>query len=101
MDEPRNTGGWWATEPLIKFESPCRIALVGQSQSGKTTYFKKLIDSCGVTFTRKSEKVFIAFSSWQPLYTELESKYGDFIELHEGLPDSETLLNLGSCTHIV
>ena len=67
----------------FKFMSPCNILLSGASQSGKSTFVLKLIESTNVMFINPPIKIYYCYKVYQSCF----EKINDFVTFNQGLPD--------------
>lgn len=70
---------------VYPFESPSTMIVNGPTQSGKTTWLRKLIDNKKIAFTKDPGPVHYYYGQWQSAYNDME-KIG--VKFHEGLPAS-------------
>ena len=71
-----------------RFKHPCTCMVVGPSQSGKSWFVIKLINSLRLMFDPPPERIVWYYGSHQPdLFREL----GDKVEFIEGIPNTELL----------
>ena len=67
---------------MANFIAPTSIALLGPSQSGKTTFVVRLILNSDKMLVPPPVKTYYCYSAWQPLFEKLQHK----VTFHEGLP---------------
>ena len=78
----------------VCFQVPSNILLTGPSQSGKTSFLKKLLAASGTIFSKKPQKVFYFYAARQPIIDEM-LKDGLIHKAFHNLPQSyEMLVNL-------
>ena len=68
---------------MAHFISPTSIALLGPSQSGKTTFVVRLLLHVETMIIPPPVKIYYAYTAWQPLFEKLKDK----VTFHEGLPN--------------
>ena len=88
---------------VLRFQSPCSVALYGMSQSGKTTWVKRLLEHCQDMFTENITKILYCYTILQPKLEEMETSVEGFY-MKRGLPnesDIEELTADGSHTILV
>ena len=73
-------------DSLTKFVAPATILLVGQSNSGKSHYVRKLIDNGDAMFTIPPTKYVWLYNMFQPLYDEIERTTNGTVSFVQGLP---------------
>lgn len=56
----------------IRFRTPFTMVVSGATQSGKTTYVRKLLKSMPHVFTRVPDWVIYFYSQWQPIFSEMK-----------------------------
>lgn len=54
------------------FSHPCSMIVSGMSQSGKTSFVKKLIENKQLLFFPVPQKIMISFAEYQPIYDDLK-----------------------------
>ena len=76
----------------IRLNSPSTMFISGCSQSGKTTFLKRLIKNANQMYDSSVSKVMIAYSAWQPAFDRIENEVQEdkAILFHEGLPTEES-----------
>ena len=57
---------------FFKLETPANFLIAGCSQSGKSTWVRRLIENRRELFKVVPEEVLYVYSTWQPLFKELE-----------------------------
>lgn len=72
-------------DPRLRTPFSCQI--VGPSGSGKTYFVKSVLESCNHVIDNMPSNIVWIFTSYQPMYTELQQK-NKKIKFVEGLPDS-------------
>ena len=78
----------------LRFQVPSNILLTGPSQSGKTSFLKRLLLASATIFSKKPQKVFYFYSARQPIIDEM-LRDGLIHKASKGLPKSyDTLVNL-------
>ena len=73
---------------FLKFPSPSNFLLAGMTQSGKSFWGKRLIENKEQMFQIPPKRVVYVYSTFQPLFKELQSLG---VKFHEGLPTKEQL----------
>lgn len=73
---------------FLEFEIPSTILIVGPTQSGKTSFVRKIIECKEQLFKVPPVTVKYVYGAWQPGYTVM-AKSG--IEFHKGAPTGEEL----------
>ena len=73
-------------EEGFTFKTPSSILVVGPSNSGKTTFVKRLILENIDLFETWPTRVVYCYGSWQPMFKELKAKGVTF---HEGVPEKK------------
>ena len=71
---------------FLPFESPSTFLLAGPSQSGKSTWVKRVIAEKDLMFRVPPVKVVYAYGAWQPMFAEMKD-----VQFHEGLPTQNDL----------
>ena len=86
-----NCKNWYETESLIKFETPSTITLISASNSGKTSFVKRILINSKGLFKNEIEKVlYCCGSTWQTIFDQLIDNVPN-ITFKEGLPSEEEL----------
>ena len=85
---------WYTKESVIKFQSPSTITLVASSNSGKTTYVKRMLQESSGIFTVPIKKVLYCYGSkWQTIFDEMLQVVPN-ISFKEGIPSEDDLKDL-------
>ena len=85
---------WYNRESVVKFESPCTITLVASSNSGKTTFVKRLLQHADGMFTEPITKILYCYGSkWQDIFDDM-SRIFPKLSFKEGLPADDDLTEL-------
>lgn len=71
-----------------RFKTPARILYVGQSSSGKSSLIVSMILADERIFDQKIEQVFLFSMHYDPIYVQLEKKFGDNFRYIKDLPDN-------------
>ena len=75
----------------LKFRDFSNILISGCTQSGKTEFTKKLLMNANEMFITPPQVCVFSYTHWQPVYEQLQEKWGDNITFMEELPNEETL----------
>jgi hypothetical protein len=67
--------------------TPTSMAVLGPSQSGKTTFVSRLIKHSDKMFVPPPVKIYYCYSAWQPLFETLKDK----AQFHEGVPSKSLM----------
>lgn len=78
-----NCGGGAGIE--IRFRTPFTMIVSGATQSGKTTYVRKLLKSMPHIFTKVPDVVIYFYSQWQPIFSKIKEDQFD-PNCHKPLP---------------
>lgn len=70
---------------LLQFVSPFTMLLIGMSNSGKSTYIKKLLEQSEKVFTEKVTRIVYFYNIYQKLFDEMERTVPN-ITFIQGLP---------------
>ena len=74
--------------PSFQFQHPATIMIVGPTQSGKSNFVEKLLQSTLIKYpSRKAKRIHLFYTQWQPLYDRLRDTHGNCISFTQGLPD--------------
>ena len=74
--------------PSFKFQHPATMMIVGPTQSGKSNFVEKLLQSALIKFPcRKAIRIHVFYTQWQPLYDRLQETHGNRIAFTQGLPE--------------
>lgn len=74
--------------PAFKFQHPATMMVVGPTQSGKSHFVEKLLQSHLIKYpTRKAIRIHVYYTQWQPLYDRLKETHGNHIAFTQGLPE--------------
>lgn len=65
----------------IFFEHPFTMLIAGPTQSGKTTWFKQVLESNRIR--PQPQRILWFYAQWQPLYESMKG----YVEFHRGIPD--------------
>ena len=85
---------WYTKESVIKFQSPSTITLVASSNSGKTTFVKRMLQESDGLFTVPIEKVLYCYGSkWQTIFNEMLQVVPN-ISFKDGIPSEDDLKEL-------
>lgn len=68
---------------MNKFISPCCVYISGCSQSGKTSFVKRLLEHRDVMFSNPPKKVYYFYGVYQKLFDEIKG-----VEFQHGLPEN-------------
>ena len=71
---------------LIKFYSPSTLLLVGQSNAGKSSYMRKLVEYGDKLFTIPPSRYIWLYNIFQPLYENIVSASNGKLTFDQGLP---------------
>jgi Cdc6-like AAA superfamily ATPase len=58
--------------PVIKFDLPKNMLIVGSTQSGKTQFVKRLLLNHENAFKQKVGLIIYCYGAWQPAFEEME-----------------------------
>ncbi|XP_053372512.1 uncharacterized protein LOC123527408 isoform X1 [Mercenaria mercenaria] len=72
-------------DSLLKFIAPATLLLVGQSNSGKTSYMRKLVEMGDRMFTIPPSKYIWLYNMYQDLYDEIGNSVPN-VQFEQGLP---------------
>ena len=76
---------------MFPFNSPTTMVLTGCTQSGKTTWIKRLVQNLDDLFPLDPPKsVLYCYAIFQPVFTEMQSEHIK-VEFHEGVPSEDTI----------
>ena len=75
----------------LKFRDCTNFLISGCTQSGKSTFVKRLLTHSKELFITNPEICLFSYSHWQPAYNELQQQWGDKIVFMEDLPKEEYL----------
>ena len=87
---------------LVRFRNPCSLACYGASQTGKTSFVKKLLMNRDEMFEHKIHKILYCYTTYQKAFEEMEKI--DNLEFKKGMPgpqDIEKLTESGLHTILV
>lgn len=73
---------------FIKLKTPSTHLLVGQTQTGKTHYAKRIIECRDQMFNVPPVAVKYVYEAWQPMFEDMPRMGVDF---HQGIPTGEEL----------
>ena len=74
--------------PSFQFQHPATMMVVGPTQSGKSNFVEKLLQSTLIKYpSRKATRIHLFYTQWQPLYDRLRDTHGKRITFTQGLPD--------------
>ena len=73
------------TSDDLLFRCPCRILVIGPSQSGKSYFVTRLIESRQVMFDKPPSVILFVYSNWQSLYDRLQNN--EKVSFTQQLPD--------------
>lgn len=80
--------------PVLQFESPTAIMVCGPSNSGKTTFIKRLLENASTMFKKTPSRILYCYGSvWQPLFSEMQHSIKRIV-FHEGVPSKDYLMEL-------
>ena len=78
-------------DAILPFLGPTTIYIAGGTQSGKTTFVKRLLSNGDRMISPPPDKIVYAHAGvWQPAYDEME-RVLKYIKFHEGLPSTDEL----------
>ena len=79
---------------FIRLYSPSTMFISGCTQSGKTTFLKRLIKNANQMYDTPVHKVMFAYSSWQPIFDQIEQEENNGMQVtfQEGIPTEENLI---------
>lgn len=75
-------------EEGFTFKTPSSILVVGPSNSGKTTFVKRLLLETLDLFQTRPSRVVYCYGLWQPMFQDLKAQGVTF---HEGIPQESDL----------
>ena len=89
--------------PSFRFQHPATIMVVGPTQSGKSNFVEKLLQSALIKYpSRKATRIHLFYTQWQPLYDRLRETHGNRISFTQGLPEvDENLESIDTKVHNV
>jgi hypothetical protein len=67
--------------------SPTTMAVLGPTQSGKTTFVSRLIEHADKMFVPPPVKIYYAYGAWQSLFETMKDK----VTFHEGVPSKSLM----------
>ena len=74
--------------PSFRFQHPATMMIVGPTQSGKSNFVEKLLQSALIKYpSRKATRIHLFYTQWQPLYDRLQATHGNRIAFTQGLPE--------------
>ena len=74
--------------PSFRFQHPATMMIVGPTQSGKSIFVEKLLQSALIKYpNRKAIRIHVFYTQWQPLYDRLKDSHGNRIAFTQGLPE--------------
>ena len=74
--------------PSFRFQHPATMMIVGPTQSGKSNFVEKLLQSALIKYpSRKATRIHVYYTQWQPLYDRLKESHGNRIAFSQGLPE--------------
>ena len=74
--------------PSFRFQHPATMMVVGPTQSGKSNFVEKLLQSALIKYpSRKATRIHVFYTQWQPLYDRLRDTHGNRIAFTQGLPE--------------
>lgn len=80
--------------PVLQFETPTTIMACGPTNSGKTTFVKRLLEHASVMFKEAPTYILYCYGSvWQPVFTEMQHSI-ESVVFHEGVPSKEDLMEI-------
>ena len=87
--------------PSFRFQHPATMMVVGPTQSGKSNFVEKLLQSALIKYpSRKATRIHVFYTQWQPLYDRLRDTHGNRISFTQGLPDvDENLESIDAKVH--
>jgi hypothetical protein len=80
--------------PVIKFDLPKNMLVVGSTQSGKTQFVKRLLLNHENAFVQKVGLIIYCYGAWQDSFEELESELGTLITFRNNIPTNEELITI-------
>jgi hypothetical protein len=78
-------------DPILKFDLPKNIMVVGSTQSGKTQFVKRLLLDHENIFSSPVGLIIYSYGAWQSAFEELEEKLGTLIKFRHDIPSNEEL----------
>lgn len=80
--------------PVLQFETPTSIMVCGPTNSGKTTFIKRLLENAPLMFKEVPSYIMYCYGSvWQPIFSEMQRSI-DGIIFHKGVPSKEDLVEV-------
>jgi len=80
--------------PVLQLETPTTIMVCGPTNSGKTTFVKRLLENASVMFKEAPTYILYCYGSvWQTIFTEMQRSI-ERILFHEGIPSKEDLIEI-------
>ena len=91
---------WYDNEALIKFESPCKISVVGASNIGKTYFVRKLLEYGKKMFKTDFKNIYYHYgSAYQPIFDDMSKRISN-LEFREGLLSDEQISAMAGKEHV-
>ena len=78
----------------VPFQLASNILVSGCSQSGKSEFCKQLMLNAKDLFVNPPSIFIVAYTHWQPSYTEVQKGLGDKVIFTESVPDEEQIKQL-------
>lgn len=80
--------------PVLQFETPSSLLVCGPSNSGKTSFVKRLLENASLMFKTPPKYILYCYGSvWQPIFDEME-KCVKNIRFFKGLPTEDEFLDI-------
>jgi len=81
-------------KPVLQLESPTSCMICGPTNSGKTTFVKRLLEHAAVMFKEPPFCTLYCYGSvWQPIFTEMQRSIKN-ITFHKGIPSRDDLMEI-------
>lgn len=80
----------------MKFTCPTTICLSGVTQSGKTTWLKKLLKYRHVLLDPPPKKIMYCYGVWQPAFQDMK-----YVSFHRDLPSEDEVREFADGSHTV
>lgn len=80
---------------MFPFKGPCCVVISGITNSGKTTFVKRLLENKNDMFDPKPLNVTYFYGQFQNTFNEMEQDM-PFIQFEQGLPDQDKIIELSN-----
>jgi septin family protein len=69
-----NVNQWWKRESVMKLESPFTAIVCGCSQSGKSSFVRKVMENKDNMFTKKTDRIVYCYNELEPAMVNMQEK---------------------------